>query len=512
MLDNNLSRPFIQLTGRRQHQSGIVLYDGPFRVRDVDFVNYPETKIYSSILSDNPEITPVPFGLAGGTESFINVTSGLSFNPEPVYRALIPPKCFGCLIRDLDGSLANTSQNKNGGSFLTGNESLGITADSNCVSGEEKYLNFSICPEAYTESSFNIFDSHRYLKLNGHLGYLGMWSQAFVAKRSDGVFSNELEDWPRVFGYNTLLANGNGTKFGLASSSDYDYELLLNSRRPGLWVNAEEQSIDMPVVKLIAHGKNCRLEITHWGDSNLPHIQPYIANSLDDLRSSGQSGYFTDGDDFYVKLIPHLEVPGIDSNSDHPAYTSEHYSAICQLPDDTGSYANSTDDDGLHPATENFPVDKTIVGKVDKFQKIYSGNTLTQIKVGGYACHFNRNKKINIEFTLGVQPLQMTSRDLGMANQSIISASELSDEAVAFACGVPGSHTTENLVNHSPIINNGYRFEFTLDQQQILNNLGKKVYVKGLSDLPAFTSNKHLENSGFYKIPTSISIIQVQDK
>lgn len=143
----------------RYRKTGVVLYDGPFEVHNSQFLNYstsPQTYVRSNGQTVNS--TVVPFTATGGSNKFTNLVSGLSFNPDPVYRIHIEDSnentgarqsLANGVIRDLDGSLSGTGVQ----SVVTATRSLGVRAQYNCVETNSRLHNFKVCPSSYTEGS-----------------------------------------------------------------------------------------------------------------------------------------------------------------------------------------------------------------------------------------------------------------------------------------------------------------------------------------------------------------------
>jgi hypothetical protein len=522
LLNTNLGRNYLEIPTRRQRQAGIALYDGPFDLNNIYFLDFPTQQINTTINGGVVDVTPTVVGLAGGTESMVNLTKNVVFNPNPLYRAYMPEICLGCFFKDTDGSFINGAFSPNpftSGGFVVGKKSLGYLPSQQCVDGGITFKNMVVCPATYTESTFNIFDGHytyinsqnqitqvnaaAFHSLNGNVDTSGLWGHAFVVRRSDGAVSNNLNEWPGIFGYSALQTLGNGTKFNMANSSQYDYELLLRTRNAAVWVNSPIPNPIMPVVKIVAHGKNCRLQIEYPnnGDADVPAVEKF---NLQDLRNSTSNSFFSDDENLYVKIYPHTSVyPGTPAANS--AFTSEHYLVVCDPPQGYEWNINS------RPVSDVWPVDRVVKGKIESIQ--YTGSQASpSIIVKGYACHLNRNKKINVRLSL--KNNNSDTNEIIVGND--ITAQLASDENVAFKCGIPGSHSSllANIPHvidplsgaqlHPPI-DNGFRFEFTIPSTVVLQNPNKKIYVKGLSDIAQFPS-VYLEQSGVYGTSTSTGV------
>lgn len=123
----------------RYRKTGVVLYDGPFEVHNSHFLNY-STSARTYVRSNGQTVnsTIVPFTTTGGSNKFTNLVSGLSFNPDPIYRVHVEDSnensearqlLANGVIRDLDGSLTGTGLN----SVVTATRSLGVRSQSNYV-------------------------------------------------------------------------------------------------------------------------------------------------------------------------------------------------------------------------------------------------------------------------------------------------------------------------------------------------------------------------------------------
>lgn len=90
-------------------KAGVIVYDGPFEMENVDFLEFSS----QDILHNNRNITPIPFVSIGGANRFENKVMGLNFIPEPTRRVLMESpdqqnwkdSSYSQSIRDLDGSL-----------------------------------------------------------------------------------------------------------------------------------------------------------------------------------------------------------------------------------------------------------------------------------------------------------------------------------------------------------------------------------------------------------------------
>ncbi len=95
---------------------GVLVYDGPFFLKNVHFANFPE----SPLDHQGAPFAPTAIKLMGGLARYVNKTSGLSFYPPNPYkkvdlRRVGEPRTafwsdsYTASIRDLDGSLSGLS-------------------------------------------------------------------------------------------------------------------------------------------------------------------------------------------------------------------------------------------------------------------------------------------------------------------------------------------------------------------------------------------------------------------
>lgn len=415
----------------RHQQVAVIQYDGPFELNGVDFMNYPTQKIYHN----TTDVTPFAIGTTGGTERLTNTSKRVHFGPEPYHRTFMKDNTA---LGDLGGTGNNSLRDEDGtmsgvvGGNLVGKNSLGILPSSNCVSGGTKHNGFKKCPGSYTEAYLTLFDG---------IGNTNPWGMPFLARRSDGALSTAMNYWQDVI-YNRR----GGNKVALANSMTVEYELMIaNLKWPRLWVTAESPNAIIPVTKVVAQGKNCRLD-------NIPAV-----NSLNALKAATSSAYFTQGDDIYFRLIPKINYQFIIPFTGHGtarSYNSEGTNISC---------------DG--------DVTPVVKGYVDYVVK---ENNDAPVKVIGWACNFSKDVQINVK--LAVKATNSISRPLVIKT---ILANKTSEPAVAFACGVP--NTT------------AFRYEFSVPKSEAILHGGKKVYVYGVSTTGG--TDLALAQSGQFSMP-----------
>lgn len=98
---------YLKNTPRQREHNGVILYDGPWDLQQVDFLDF---------FPDKPHLHP--FKTIGGANKYLNFSQGLRFDPEPKYRIYHHARTdkekvvtwifdfiFSNGIKDLDGSL-----------------------------------------------------------------------------------------------------------------------------------------------------------------------------------------------------------------------------------------------------------------------------------------------------------------------------------------------------------------------------------------------------------------------
>ncbi len=97
--------------------AGIVLYDGPFELNNVNFFGFPKKN--DKVEYEGKDVRPSPFILIGGFNKFENKVKNLYFSPEPHRRVNFDlPKsnwngvAFANSLRDIDGTLHGDESKK----------------------------------------------------------------------------------------------------------------------------------------------------------------------------------------------------------------------------------------------------------------------------------------------------------------------------------------------------------------------------------------------------------------
>ena len=241
---------------------GIVLYDGPFELEDVDFLNF-------SSAVGSPEalgVSSVPFYVIGGANRFVNKVKGLSFVPEPYERMSWgdgsgwADQSFSTSIMDMDGSLTDYSgrvvvhqipfnDDRDSCTPLAG--SFAMVCDYNPV----LYFVAGVAKDATFFDVVNPWGDRVY-------------SAGGVSKK----YQNKFNTIGGVLGHYTVFPRA---AFALASS----FEIRMQ---------AEGFGVLGPVVRLF--GKRC----------TIVGVDQYL--SLADLEASSGAGYFNDENSTFFRL------------------------------------------------------------------------------------------------------------------------------------------------------------------------------------------------------------------
>lgn len=459
--EENLTHP--------RRKTGVVMYDGPFEVHNTEFINFPieeQTHVYvkpngGTLNIDN---TAVPFSQTGGTSKYVNFSSGLKFFPPPVLRMHVPDPLYGVepsqgrnAIRDLDGTLAGTDSGK----FIIASRSTGILEEDGCVEGPNYLRNFTVCDEQHTENNLG------FMRWNGPA-----WGTKVLLIRSDDRVNFPIHKW---FNF------GGGTGAFVVNSLDYDYEMMvpggkyITDNQYGIearfHANTESNNPIMPVVKVVGYGTDCRL--TEGG---------LETDSIEDLKEATQTSYYSNGDDFYVRIIP-------ENPDDH---LSPYPPAQATANDTEVRYKIACDPD-KHVA----PVVK---GKIDSV--IYSS---TRTFISGWSCNFTKNTAIKVKLFAhgpmvslphvpgerslrrGNKKSTKRSNDVGgnyFTHIETINSTAPSEARVAFNCGI-----TRRL---------GRRFSFEIPNEELAQFTNHTFHVKGISKTEE--PDDFLEGSGEYEV------------
>lgn len=438
----------------RYRKSGAVLYDGPMEIHNTSFLNFSTQKSSYKLNSQTFNNTVIPFIGIGGTNKYMNFTSGLSFFPEPVHRmhlldSLELPKDRQLLgnqsIRDLDGTLANTSEGK----VIVGIRSLGIINSKQCQNGNESLYNFQVCPSNYTESSVNYM-------LWGS-SFVSPWSTPFVVRRNDGLIQNPISEWndfkSKSIANNAFsIANDDSFIYELLPYSQYEYNVSINAEAR-LEANSELQHSKSPLIKIIAYGNNCQLE------------DATAVGSVEELKKQLSTSYYSKGENFYVKLVPSVLFQWITPHETQKA---------------TGY---STPKRHLITCARGF-INREIRGMIESVTRGISSTTIK-----GWACNFTSDLAIDVKLYTGLRNGSSTTPKGGYLSPLLLSTSKSNltpDPQVSILCGSLGGY--------------GKRFSFTVNNQRLNNIPNHYFFVEGISNTGG--NKKFIDKSGYYPVMT----------
>ena len=424
----------------RYRRNGITLYDGPFEVHGSDFINFSTTE-QSRVINGRSEVTTyVPFTSTGGTNKYVNFTSDLEFTPEPIHRihthtraerSRETPMLGNSSMRDLDGTLTGIP-----GGMVIGERSL--AQDHRCSPGGITYKNHLLCDATFTEGSFT------YMRWGGPVS---PWSTPYVAVRSDGVSNYPINEWNSLLALpNNAITTPNSTNklIKLLPRYQFYYDNQIGTTAK-IEANSESENPISPIIKIVAYGYNCEL------DDDAIRV-----NSIGALYSATHTSYYSNEEDFYVRLIPHerwrmySDTPYIQSTANATNY---RYKISCD-PE---------------------PIEKEVKGRITNVSK-----TRDNLIIEGWACNFTQASSINTKLYIGNSP---ALRGFYYIDQDY--ASDPSNEKIGIECGSARS--------------NGRRFKYIISNQ-VAEQYGvkQKIYVKGISNSGG--TDKYLKGSGQWNV------------
>lgn len=271
----NITPPIASATSNRH--VGVVLYDGPFELENVDFYNFND----QSAGVDN---SPMPFLAIGGAEKMINVTKSIRFSPNVTYRALLQKyndpwvdKHISNAIRDLDGTLTGVA-----GGILLPAEPFTTTTGCHVNSA---FSGWKVCPASTKVGIFRI-TSHT----------TGI-NNPFYLSRNDGAVSLTENELAMMRASTNGLSAVNAKAFFIETPNyqhtvqmTEDYTQRNKNGDMYLQYYSEDHSNPSPVFKVAGYGSGCRL------------IGGAAMSSLAALSSYNGTAYYSYGSSFYVKL------------------------------------------------------------------------------------------------------------------------------------------------------------------------------------------------------------------
>lgn len=257
--------------------SGVRIYDGPFDLRKIDFVNFPSQPIDYA----GKKIIPTPIMDYGGANRYTNAVSGLKFFPEPVRRIFFTTDSNGWAdsvsspsVRDVDGSLSGKS-----GSLVL--PDWGFNQDPSCTK-----IQVSQGLSCQYQRGLIFFGAVRIDKATGQSKDETSYTP-FVVKRSDG---------PETLPLSVVATKIFNNKFGVVLDRQFQYDVSF----PTTWsipekfevrFQAENVQQVSPVILLKNIGKNCSLN------------KARLVGSLEQLKQSTDNAYFVQNQNLFFKLI-----------------------------------------------------------------------------------------------------------------------------------------------------------------------------------------------------------------
>lgn len=434
-------RDYLYYKGRlKQRSLGILLYDGPFELHKVDFLNFDT----EPVIVDGVDVSTVPFIGSGGSGKFTNLVSGLRFSPEPHHRAFFehPTGDPDGKAGWMDSHLANNIRDKDGS--LTGiADALVLPANnfvnlSGCVdrsfSGKPSFSGFKICPSTIRTATLSI-----------HTPSHPTWVP-FVVRRSDGATSLAKEHWGILDSIANQTAVYHNRKFLMITNQNFDYEVIIKNMslqdRLNVDLTAEYANELSPVIKLMGYGSSCELA----GATRV--------NSLLDLRSSKVDSYFDNGTDFYFRLVASGASTMILKKGSPLVVSTESKSA-------------------LRTVSCSSPVQSRVHGHIDTVSTNSAGTF-----VNGWACDFSKDAQIDLKVYLGGAQATGVLVASGKADMT-------SEAGVSFACG------DASMASH--------RFRIQSPNNILTRYPGETVYVYGVSSSGG--QSRDLGRSGIVKLP-----------
>jgi cell migration-inducing and hyaluronan-binding protein len=424
--------------------SGIVIYDGPFELDNVDFINFSPTKVLKLISDVEYDLTPIPFFNIGGARRYTNLVKRIHFNPEPYYRVFsfkvtdMPwVDSSYTKVRDLDGSLTGMV---NG--LLVPDFPFSITED--CINksfaAKESFKGFKLCSPSFQNVGLFFLSNDRH-----HIPFLVQRSDNKTTSL-DSASLSKIND----IAVNTGPLYQNKVNLIINPDNSIQYNILFPNEHlnaAGLqnllvFLSSEILNTQSPIIKLIGLGSSCTLQ----GATAVNEATPTA--SIAKLKSLNTDAYYSSENDFYIKLKSSINNPLIIQNDE--VMSNESLSA------------------GYTISCSN-PVVHKVQGLID--QVVISKNAAT---IYGWACDFGVPESINIHLYTGGP-----AGTLGATLIKGVLANRPSDLDVQFACGNLGI---------------AHRFIIPLNTQEWGRFLNKKIYIHGISK--SGSSNNLLLRSG----------------
>lgn len=454
---------------RRNFRAGVIIYDGPFEIHNTDFLNF-DTAEYSVNYTYYYDI---PMMSIGGAQKFVNVTSGLHFKPRPYQKAYLFDEnttynsstesgahILGeSMIRDLDGTLIGNQ----GGGYLTGKTSLGITDQLDCEDGGEVFHNYKICPQTVKENAV----------INMRIKSIGYGQETFnpyvVRRKSDGKLNLEKEFWSQAL--NGELRN---IKYNISTDPEEVYELLTdkefleiirpaNDPKNGHFLeaslssemNGDNSNFNTALIKYVSYGNNCILE------------NSTRKLSLHQLKESRETAYYRNGTDLYVKLIPNRKFNFMNNSPEQRAKTYL-------------TYVNNTQ--YRHRIScEMSSVVSHVAGRIDSV--IYNVNSTPFTRVFGWACNVRRKNPAKVR----VQVKKPNTPPINITGELLVNLP--AEPAINFKCASMELDTARFQIDIPNEILKAYPDSFISVLGVSTTTGGQNSYLMRSGDFPAVNSS-----------------------
>ena len=276
--------------GLADELNGVLIYDGPFFMNNVHFAKFSDTPLYRN----GVEYTPTVFQLMGGFARNVNLTQGLTFNPQPLRKIDMSrghtrdgwSDSYTVSIRDLDGTLAGTPNRE-----IRPDHPLNL--DPTCTSRSD--WSAYICDQ-----------------VTGHLSF--MVRKADNTNNNLGMTFSVRKDSGPTFYHSSFPASPNYNKFSMMLNKPAQYHIenmnwtplsdkwleLVFTSRHDLNSNGSPNVELSNVVSLNGLPTSCNLYQRNGGNVN--SVQVPNRSSLNNLTATSDHGVYRSGNTLYFKL------------------------------------------------------------------------------------------------------------------------------------------------------------------------------------------------------------------
>lgn len=267
---------YLRSYGKRTGFKGIVLYDGPFELENIDFINFPNRRVKYRTF----DYTPVPLQAIGGSDRYVNKVRGVEFFPQPYKKMALfsvddwQDAKWSVSMEDSEGDLTRFP-----GRLIVPNHEF--NDHQSCI--DKPFWEALVCDYRIGLMVFRGFDQTRV---------------PFKVTRSDGA---------RTVASARELDGRRHNKFQMILNNNYSYTLEFSDtyklpRQLGFLFRTERIGDLSPVVRF----KNL-------GQCTVSSAQK--VNSLGQFNKMTNSAYLRSGNDLLVKLRTKTKVPGRNSEN-----------------------------------------------------------------------------------------------------------------------------------------------------------------------------------------------------